>query len=84
MGKWFAFDDFQTNGFLEQPYNDPTDCHLKPDTMGVFLFFVIQSKFYQNYHQKLRTATYTGAVCKFRGGLVYFRMWHSSAQPFII
>ena len=28
MGKWFAFDDFQTNGFLEQPYNDPTDCHL--------------------------------------------------------
>ena len=47
---------------------------------------------YSQFHQtkektrsKLRTATYTAAVCKFRGGLlVWFRVWHSSAQPLII
>ena len=35
--------------------------------------------------KKLRIATYMAAVCKFRGEffLVWFRLWHSSAQPFI-
>ena len=48
-----------------------------------------QLQLVQSYEQKLRTETYKAAVCKFRQahfmlGFVWFRVWHSSAQPFII
>ena len=56
---------------------------------------MVSQPFKTNWHKPTNTGctikmkTYTATVCKFRGGgtffgLIYFRVWHSSAQSFLI